>query len=829
MKFKRLLAKSISPVEEENNLTEEEAKEREKERKCATYLAHIAIVMQSARTITDDLGEGILEQLDLKINLERFKNTVKLGAYLHDWGKANQHFQEMVFFKSIHSKSQDEKLIKYRKKLLAAQREHNQRQMLRHEVISGILALEIESVRKWFTECEGINNDDLMIAVWAAMGHHLKMGIDEYGRSVDYCIAQIPDGTGDSLKIYTHHPDFTKMLEMGRKFGLGLPSYLPELPKQDWTRIELEGAIESLQQKFDDFVQKHQNDWEFCKYTAAVKATVMAADLAGSALPNAGENVREWIQKQLKVVLSEDGDDIQNLLDERLGENDLYEFQEDIAQTTYRVTLVKAGCGSGKTVGAYAWAKKWAKARKLFFCYPTTGTASQGFIDYADGAVEADLMHSRAELDRELLCSGDSGDAEGVDARLSALKAWRNKMIVCTVDTVLGLIQNNRRPLYAWCAIAQSAFVFDEVHAYDSRLFGALLQFLRTFRGAPILLMSASFTPEQIKAIRDVMAELGEKINQEPIKGPKKLEELKRYQIDYLDEVSDVKKLPEVWDILLEALRNNQKVLWVTNSVQSSIDFYQEAKKKISQELSQHEIKLLIYHSRFRYKDRLDKHKAVIDNFDKDVNIPVLAITTQVCEMSLDINADLLVSAIAPAAALIQRMGRLNRRIKDQSEGTRRAIIYPWENKQPYSKEELETGIELIKQLPSKNAVSQVDLADISEKLNSSKPSIVKSNWLEGNWCTHPGFLREAGYTITVLLEEDEKKIWKIAEAQEQELLKQGKKESRMKLFMKEALRWSVPIRIVKGFKDWKRRKFYPIAPKDIIKYSEETGAEPCK
>lgn len=830
MKFKLLRAKSISSVEDENNLTEEEIKKREKERKYGTYLGHIGIVMQSARAITDDLGERILGQLGLNIDLERFKNTVMLGDYLHDWGKANQHFQEMVFFKSIHPKSQDEKLIKHRKKLLAAQREHNQRQMLRHEVISGILALEVKSVRKWLTECEGINNDDLMVAVWAAMGHHLKIGIDEYGRGVDYCIAQIPDGTGDSLKIYTHHPDFTKMLEMGRKFGLGLPSYLPELPKQDWTRIELEEAIESLQQKFDDFAKKHQNNWEFCKYTAAVKATVMAADLAGSALPNAGENVREWIQKQLQVVLSENGEDIQKLLDKRLKGNDLYEFQKEIAQTTYRVTLVKAGCGTGKTVGAYAWAKKWAKGRKLFFCYPTTGTASQGFIDYLDGTgIEVDLMHSRAELDRELLCSGDSGDSEGVDARLSGLKAWRNKMIVCTVDTVLGLIQNNRKPLYAWCAIAQSAFVFDEVHAYDSRLFGALLQFLRTFRGAPILLMSASFTPEQIKAIRDVMAELGENINQEPIKGPKNLEELKRYQIDYLDEVSDVKKLPEVWDVLFEALRKNKKVLWVTNSVQSSIDFYQEAKKKISQELSEKEIKLLIYHSRFRYKDRLDKHKAVIDSFKQDFDAPVLAITTQVCEMSLDINADLLVSAMAPAAALIQRLGRLNRSMKKQSEGTRKAIIYPWDNKQPYSKEELETGIELIKQLPNKNAVSQVDLADISEKLNSSKPSIVKSNWLEGNWCTHPGFLREGGYTITVLLEEDEKTIWKIAEAQEEELLKEGKKESRMKLFIKEALGWSVPIRIVKGFKDWKRQKFYPIAPKDIIKYSQETGAEPCK
>src|SRR5205085_7798046 len=133
---------------------------------------------------------------------------------------------------------------------------------------------------------------------------------------------------------------------------------------------------------------------------------------------------------------------------------------------------------------------------KLFFCYPTTGTATQGYIDYADGTeMEAALMHSRADLDRELLFSGESDDSEGIESRLSAFQTWRKKLIICTVDSVLGLMQNNRRPLYAWPAIAQAAFVFDEVHAYDESLFGALIEFLKTFRGAPILLMSASFTP----------------------------------------------------------------------------------------------------------------------------------------------------------------------------------------------------------------------------------------------------------------------------------------------------------------------------------------------
>jgi CRISPR-associated endonuclease/helicase Cas3 len=84
-------------------------------------------------------------------------------------------------------------------------------------------------------------------------------------------------------------------------------------------------------------------------------------------------------------------------------------------------------------------ARQMLRDENYFFCYPTTGTASQGFIDYADGTeIEAALMHSRADLDRELLFSGDSDDTEEFDSRLVAFQAWRKKLIVCTVDSVLG-------------------------------------------------------------------------------------------------------------------------------------------------------------------------------------------------------------------------------------------------------------------------------------------------------------------------------------------------------------------------------------------------------
>ena len=796
MKFKHLLAKSLN-----QELLHSKA------RKATSYTGHIVAVMQSADVLIQELGTTILQQLGLEsIDPNEFGNTVRLGAYLHDWGKANQHFQEMVRLKS-----KDERINQHREKLKKSWREHGERQMLRHEVLSGILALQVPSFREWLEQCPSA---DLMVAVWAAMGHHLKIGLGKDGKPAG-CVAEIPDGTGDGLEIYTHHGDFRAVLKMGRKF-LGLPDDLPELPEEHWSKCQLKQALTALR---DEFVElEEQMDWERQKFIAAVKATVIAADLAGSAIPVTGHSLKEWIQQVLALVLSDA--DIEQLLNQRLEDKPLRPFQQQIAQSPKRVTLVRAGCGTGKTVGAYAWAKKWAVGRKLFFGYPTTGTASQGYIDYAaETKMETTLMHSRAEIDlEEILFSGDSDDSEGIDARLAAFSAWQAKLIVCTVDSVLGLIQNNRKPLYSWPAISQSAFVFDEVHAYDERLFGALLRFIKTFRGAPILLMSASFSQKQLEVIQQVMDELGEELHQIP--GPDNLEVLPRYRIQSF-EVSNPDELSEIWPSVLEALEKKQKVLWVTNSVQSCINLYRLAETQISLHLPVLPIKRLIYHSRYRYKDRLQKHKAVVEAFKADE--PVLAITTQVCEMSLDLSADLLVSAMAPAAALIQRLGRLNRRVIEDENGkvcltsgrSCTAIIYPWNQKQPYEPSELLTGQQLVNHLAGAE-ISQQDLSKVAAQFASNTPTSVESEWLEGHWCTHPGFLREAGYTITVLLEQDKAAIRQSAD-------------NHKKSFTKEAQRWSVPIRIIKGFQQWKRIGFYPVAPPTEIRYSEETGAEPCK
>ncbi len=420
--FKTLLAKSVPP---------DEAK-CARARGSAKFTGHISFVMQAADVLVETLGTKILQQLGLEsiIPFDYFANTVRLGAYWHDAGKANEHFQTMVYLKTIDPKTGDAK------KLLACSKKHSERQMLRHEVLSGILAFGVPSFREWLESCP---NTNFTIAIWAAMGHHLKIGLGE-NRKPSGKIGFFPDGTGDRLKIYTHHANFQAFLEMGVKY-LGLPTQLPETPKENWSKAEIVKALKVMRQEFVDFGLNL--DLEQKKFIAAVKATVIAADLAGSALPLAEDDFKTWIREVLALTLT--SDELQKLVDQKLQGKPPREFQEKMAKSQRRITLVAAGCGGGKTAGAYKWSEKNAEGRKLFFCYPTTGTASQGFIDYLDGTeIEAALMHSRADLDRELLFSSDYDDREELDSRLTAFQSWRKKLIVCTVDTVLGLIQTSQ-------------------------------------------------------------------------------------------------------------------------------------------------------------------------------------------------------------------------------------------------------------------------------------------------------------------------------------------------------------------------------------------------
>ncbi len=718
-----------------------------------TLVGHTAAVVDAVTTLVDVLGNSLLDQFNLQCSLSQLKATARLAAYLHDWGKANDHFQMVVRHQRNPLKNP---------------------QLIRHEVASILLAWEY---REWLKECP---DSDFLTALAAAGGHHLKLGWNSKKQEPNDDLGEIREGSGsDRLYLYTEPKYFRGLLKYGVK-ALGLPPNL-KLPKRP-----TEWQITDIKQKRLEVFEAFLNWQHEPGFLDVVKSLIVAGDAVGSALPNTNQKIKDWIEKEVTFTLNEA--EIQQVIDRRLAGNPIRPFQIDLGNTPTRVTLARAGCGTGKTLGAYNWAKRYALGKKLFFCYPTTGTSTEGFIDYVHNQVDSVLLHSRAAVDLAHITS--TGDEDDLETKLESFKAWGAKVSVCTVDTVLGLLQCNRRPMYCFPAIAQAAFVFDEVHCYDDRLFGSLLRFLQVVK-APVLLMSASFLPWQLDAIKKAVGEPLEVIH-----GPQDLENLPRYQFQLLESPNWERVEEEFKKIytLSNGDRTCGKVLWVCNQVGTAIAVYQEAKER--------GLNALLYHSRYRYQDRVEHHRALIDAFNK--NEPVIAIATQVAEMSLDLSATLLVSQIADPPGLIQRLGRLNRRYIGQPLD---AIFYPDPKVRfPYAQEDLQNAQSMIEKFTGE--VSQADLATwLEQTSHQGKPdgeTVLFSEYK--NWQTYPAPCRKAGYTVTAILEEDVSIIESLP--------------------AKELPRYTIPLLLTKKVNNWKRhKKGYPIAPSNEWSYCEEIGA----
>lgn len=730
----------------------------------ARLVPHHRAVERAGTSIVEAAGELILRQLDLPLEpwLSRLERAMKAACLCHDLGKANEAFQLMV-----------------RHRLDPA------RQPVRHELLSALLLEDKESiVRAWVLKLlthdgEYGDGDWLLDCVIGAIGgHHVKLD-DEWKKA-----AVALQGSGmTSLRLLLTHPDLEKLFERHR-------------PTKDFAFSLVNGRPDFLGDRRVPF-NFNSNLWrnklasepQWWRFAAAIKALSCAADVAGSAMLPEKEPIRRWVTDTLSNKVN--AIQLQDVVNARLKGKEPRLFQRQIGQSAKRVTLVEAGCGSGKTAAAYLWAAQHAHGKKLFFCYPTTGSATEGFLGYMhESEVEAKLMHSRAIADLEGIAEVADDESEDHLLRIESLSAWSPQVIVCTADTVLALMRNNRRGLYNSPAILSGAFVFDELHAYDDAMFAALLALMKALPGASFLLMSASL-PKQRKSIL-----LSHVEDIEQIPAPKELETIPRYEF----------QLAESGDAVLSMARGHvmagKKVLWVCNTVARAQGIFAKARRS--------GINAKTYHSRFKYKDRKQRHRDVVDAFVADTGTGLLAVTTQVAEMSLDLDADVLVSEVAPIPSLIQRLGRLNRRVTPDQCGTpRTALFVQPDNEKPYAKDELALAKQWIEALQSEGRpLSQDDLAHHFHALavNEGKPLQFGTEWLDSGWHAVPGPIREGACSVSVILPEDEAAC----------------RESGVNI-----INCSIPMNFAvwHGMGAWREFKGNLIAPEGAIDYDKEMGA----
>ncbi len=331
------------------------------------------------------------------------------------------------------------------------------------------------------------------------------------------------------------------------------------------------------------------------------------------------------------------------------------DFQRTCGSIDGHVVAV-APTGIGKTEAALLWALgqvEQGHVGKILYLLPTMVTANslyermrQFFSSYGH---PVGLTHSMADLvNRREQAQMDDAVGDGrEDVRSRALfdRHFIPPVTVGTVDQLLTtLFHAGLWPLKAFAA-CDSAIILDEIHAYDPYTAGLIFKAIEQLgaAGARFMVMSATL-PRFLEC--SLMTALEESAHTEVVRDHELLQESRS-----LFRVVDGDLLDRL-DLIRDKVIVGKRVLVVVNTVRRC------------QELAEalEELQPVCYHSKFILKDRQDKEEFILNKE------PTLLIATQVVEVALDIDFDVLFTECAPPDALAQRAGRVNRKRRRDGE-----------------------------------------------------------------------------------------------------------------------------------------------------------------
>lgn len=346
----------------------------------------------------------------------------------------------------------------------------------------------------------------------------------------------------------------------------------------------------------------------------------------------------------------------------------LRDFQESLSILEQSV-LVEIPTGEGKTEGSLLWAIKniYNENTKIIYTLPTQTTSNKLYerVQNFFTKKECGLIHSNAKIFLEKEYEKDNGTVdENFKSDFLISKSFNKPVTVSTIDSLLKYFINIGRFNIATKNFLNSVIIIDEVHSYDFKLMGFLKKFLELCYeyDVKVCLMSASI-PNQIKNLLNIkhyplitQSDLFQKKANEIIK--------KEYELD--DDL----------DFVIDKFQEYKNILVIRNTVKSATQTYKYFKEKFC--LNDEEI--ILYHSTFKKSDKQKKEELIFEKLQS--NKPFILVATQIVEISLDIDFDVMFTDNAPIDSLIQRFGRVNRKKNENKKGE--IYIYKYSKAFPY-------------------------------------------------------------------------------------------------------------------------------------------------
>lgn len=379
------------------------------------------------------------------------------------------------------------------------------------------------------------------------------------------------------------------------------------------------------------------------------------------------------------------------------------EMQENAIQviTGPGVYVIEAPMGMGKTeaaLGAAYHLLAAGKASGIYFALPTQATSNRihlrmnDFLErIAPDYGKSRLIHGNSWLMQESLpfrpAASGSREKSADDARngrdwfASAKRALIAPFGVGTVDQALLGVVAAKHFFVRHFALAGKVVIIDEVHSYDLYTGALIDRLVETLEGlgCTVIVLSATLTG---KRRNQIVAAPGN--GREDAEQPYPLIS-GRMEGDSLAPV--VAAAPAPRSVAVEFVspdiaakeaadlaRAGLAVLWICNTVGSAQRQYRQFT-----ELLGDAVPVGLLHSRFTHIHREAHENTWMGRFGKDsaTRCGSILVATQVVEQSVDLDADLLVTELAPTDMLLQRLGRLWRHDRGErlAKGPRVCII----------------------------------------------------------------------------------------------------------------------------------------------------------
>jgi CRISPR-associated endonuclease/helicase Cas3 len=416
----------------------------------------------------------------------------------------------------------------------------------------------------------------------------------------------------------------------------------------------------------------------------------------------------------------------------QLQAHDLYRHQS-LAGEALGSALLSAPTGSGKTEAALLWAARNSEGKHgtppVFYVLPYQASlnAMRRRLGEQFGDAAVTLQHSRAlqALYQQLLdkdCSPDNA-AWRAKAEVAAARLHVSSLRLLTPYQLLrGAFQlPGHEALLTDCA--GGLFIFDEMHAYEPVRFGQILATLGHLvadLGVRVMAMSATMP--------DVMKRAWERALFPP----------DRQSFICADEATfrkfcrhrlrisphELSSEPTLGDIQ-QAAERGLAVLVVATTVKRAQDIADALAARLPPRSH-----LELLHGKFCPRDRFRKElliQSLLDGHAKGSSSgPLVLVATQVVEVSLNLDFDILFSDPAPLEALLQRFGRVNRFRRAPERDVVVSTVIP-ERCPVYDRAPVNAGAHVLAQ----RADTLIDEASVASMLNEVYSGAIGSGWTD--------------------------------------------------------------------------------------------------